>query len=65
MTIEERERIINHSFEELWNDIRLNKKGFLFPYHEAIEYQKDHPNFDPKSIAVIIPNEFIFKNRSS
>ena len=35
-----------------------NKNGFLFPYHEAIEYQKEHQNFDPKSIAVIIPNEF-------
>ena len=34
------------------------KNGFLFPYHEAIEYQKEHPDFDPKSIAVIIPNEF-------
>jgi len=35
-----------------------DKNGFLFPYHEAIEYQKKHPDFDPKSIAVIIPNEF-------
>lgn len=35
-----------------------NKEGFLFPYHEAIEYQKDNPNFDPKSVTVIIPNEF-------
>lgn len=31
--------------------------GFLLPYHEALEYQKTHPNFDPATIAVIAPNE--------
>ena len=46
------EHMINHSIRP------NNKEGFLFPYHEALEYQKDHPDFDPKTIAVIIPNEF-------
>lgn len=46
------EHMVNHSIRP------GSKEGFLFPYHEALEYQKNHPNFDPKSIAVIIPNEF-------
>ena len=46
------EHMVNHSIRPDF------KEGFLFPYHQAIEYQKEHPNFDPKSIAVIIPNEF-------
>jgi len=36
MTIEERERIINHSFEELWNDIRLNKSNDIYK-QKAVE----------------------------
>lgn len=31
--------------------------GFLMPYHEALEYQKDHPSFDPAELAVIAPND--------
>ncbi|UZR99849.1 ATP-dependent DNA helicase [Chondrinema litorale] len=46
------EHMVNHSIRPDF------KNGFIFPYHQAIEYQKTHPNFDPKSIAVIIPNEF-------
>ena len=46
------EHMVNHSIRPDF------KNGFIFPYHQAIEYQKEHPNFDPKSIAVIIPNEF-------
>lgn len=33
------------------------KDGFLLPYHEAIEYQKEHPNFDPSEIAVLVPSD--------
>lgn len=46
------EHMVNHSIRPDF------KNGFIFPYHEAIEYQKEHPGFDPKSIAVIVPNEF-------
>jgi len=49
------EHMVSHSIRP---DFR---NGFIFPYHQAIEYQKEHPNFDPKSIAVIIPNEFRFE----
>ena len=34
-----------------------NENGFILPYHEGLEYQKDHPEFDPKQLAVIIPND--------
>lgn len=46
------EHMVHHSIRPDFND------GFLFPYHEALEYQKNHPDFDPKQLAVIIPNEF-------
>ncbi|HOS88855.1 MAG TPA: AAA family ATPase [bacterium] len=38
--------------------IRKDKKnGFLLPYYEAIEYQKQNPNFNPADIAVMIPKD--------
>jgi len=38
--------------------IRKDKKnGFLLPYHEAIEYQKQNPNFNPVDLAVLIPKD--------
>jgi len=46
------EHMVNHGIRPDF------KNGFIFPYHEALEYQKEYPDFDPKSIAVIIPNEF-------
>jgi DNA replication protein DnaC len=46
------EHMVHHSIRPDFED------GFLLPYHDAIEYQKTHPEFDPKEIAVIIPNEF-------
>jgi len=46
------EHMVHHSIRPDFND------GFLFPYHEALEHQKNHPEFDPKQLAVIIPNEF-------
>src|SRR5690606_26035717 len=38
-----------------------NKDGFLIPYHEAIEYQIEHPEFDPAELAVITPSDKMFE----
>lgn len=46
------EHMVKHSIRPEYEN------GFLFPYHEALEFQKNNPEFDPKTIAVIIPNEF-------
>lgn len=46
------EHMVQHSIRP------SNEDGFLFPYHEALEYQKMHPDFNPQDIAVIVPNEF-------
>src|SRR5690606_38171540 len=46
------EHMVEHSIRP------SNEEGFLFPYHEALEYQKTHPDFNPKDIAVRVPNEF-------
>lgn len=35
--------------------------GFLLPYHDALEYQKEHPEFDPAELAVIAPNDKKFE----
>lgn len=37
------------------------KNGFLLPYHEAIEYQIETPDFDIADIAVIVPNDKRFE----
>jgi ATP-dependent exoDNAse (exonuclease V) alpha subunit len=37
------------------------KNGFLLPYHAAIEYQKDHPDFDIADIAVVVPHDKSFE----
>lgn len=37
------------------------KNGFLLPYHAAIEYQKDHQDFDIAELAVIVPNDKRFE----
>lgn len=31
--------------------------GFLLPYHAAIDYQQEHPNFDPAILAVKTPDD--------
>ena len=42
--------------------IRPNgKDGFLLPYHAAIEYQKNHPEFDINELAVKIPRDKQFE----
>ena len=38
-----------------------NKNGFLLPYHEAVEYQKEHPEFNPEDIAVVVPHDKQFE----
>ncbi|PKN68518.1 MAG: RNA helicase [Deltaproteobacteria bacterium HGW-Deltaproteobacteria-12] len=37
------------------------KNGFLLPYHAAIEYQMEHPDFDVAELAVIVPNDKRFE----
>lgn len=46
------EHTVDHS-------IRLDgKKGFLLPYHEAIEVQKSTPGIDLEDLAIKVPNEY-------
>jgi hypothetical protein len=49
------EHMIQHSIRENF------KEGFILPYHEAIEYSKNNPLFDPAEIAVVIPNDKILE----
>ena len=49
------EHTVHHSIR------KENKNGFLIPYHEAIEYQKAHPDFNPEILAVKIPTEYKFQ----
>lgn len=49
------EHIIKHSIRS------NNKDGFLLPYHQALEYSKSNPEFDPAEIAVQVPNENRFE----
>lgn len=37
------------------------KNGFLMPYHSAIAYQEEHPEFDIATLAVIVPNDKRFE----
>ncbi|MGR3809082.1 AAA family ATPase [Jiulongibacter sp. NS-SX5] len=38
-----------------------NKDGFILPYHQALEYQKEHPEFDPAELAVVVPSDKQFE----
>ncbi len=49
------EHMVHHSIREDFKD------GFLLPYHDAIQFQKDHPNFDPVELAVITPADKILE----
>ncbi|MFT3995287.1 MAG: AAA family ATPase [Dysgonomonas sp.] len=49
------EHMIIHSIR------KEGKHGFLLPYHEAIEYQKENPNFDIQELAVLVPNDKRFE----
>ncbi|MEZ4883859.1 MAG: ATP-dependent RecD-like DNA helicase [Chitinophagales bacterium] len=49
------EHMILHSIRQGGNN------GFLLPYHEALEYQKETPDFDIAELAVIVPNDKRFE----
>ncbi|WP_027376795.1 ATP-dependent DNA helicase [Kaistella palustris] len=49
------EHMILHSIR------KEGKNGFLLPYHSAIEYQQENPNFDVAELAVIVPNDKRFE----
>jgi len=38
-----------------------NKNGFLLPYHNALEYQEEHPDFDVAELAVVVPSDKQFE----
>lgn len=38
-----------------------NKEGFLLPYHDAVEYQNEHPDFNIADLTVIVPNDKRFE----
>jgi hypothetical protein len=45
------ERMIQHSIRPGFKD------GFLLPYHDALEYEKEHPDFDPSVITAFAPED--------
>jgi ATP-dependent exoDNAse (exonuclease V) alpha subunit len=49
------EHMILHSIRE------DNKDGFILPYHKALAYQEEHPDFDPADLAVIVPSDKQFE----
>jgi ATP-dependent exoDNAse (exonuclease V) alpha subunit len=38
-----------------------NKNGFLLPYHNALEYQQEYPDFDIAELAVVVPRDKQFE----
>ncbi len=49
------EHMILHSIRE------DNKDGFILPYHQALKYQKENPEFDPADLAVVVPSDKQFE----
>lgn len=49
------EHLVQHSIRPDYQD------GFLLPYHEALEYSKKNPEFDPAELAVIVPSELMME----
>lgn len=49
------EHMIQHSIRPDFKD------GFILPYHDALQFQKENPDFNPAEIAVITPNEKIYE----
>lgn len=45
------ERMIQHSIRPDFKD------GFLLPYHEALDYEKEHPDFDPAELTAFAPED--------
>lgn len=49
------EHMIHHSIRP------DGKNGFLLPYHAAIDYQKEHAEFDIAELAVVVPGDKQFE----
>lgn len=49
------EHMIQHSIREDFKD------GFILPYHEAMKYSENNPEFDPSQIAVVAPDDKILE----
>lgn len=49
------EHMIMHSIR------KDGKNGFVLPYHAALEYQTEHPDFDVSEIAVVVPHDKRFE----
>lgn len=49
------EHMIMHSIR------KDGKNGFLLPYHEALAYQEENPDFDVAELAVIVPHDKRFE----
>lgn len=49
------EHMIHHSIRPDFKD------GFLLPYHDALDFQKENPDFDPAELAVITPADKVFE----
>ncbi|ROL61885.1 RNA helicase [Bacteroidetes/Chlorobi group bacterium ChocPot_Mid] len=45
------ERMVHHSIRP------NNEDGFLLPYHDALIYSLDNPDFDPAELAVLVPDD--------
>lgn len=49
------EHMILHSVRPKGTD------GFLLPYHEAMEYEKEHPDFNISELTVVVPRDKTFE----
>ena len=49
------EHMIHHSIRDDFKD------GFILPYHDALEYQDEHPDFNPAELAVVTPGDKQFE----
>lgn len=49
------EHMVHHSIREDFKD------GFLLPYHDAIKYQDENPDFNPAELVVITPGDKQFE----
>src|SRR5437588_5408060 len=47
------ERMIHHSIRPDFSD------GFVLPYHQALGFAEENPDFDPAAIAAVLPSDRI------
>jgi len=45
------EHMVQHSIRPRFKD------GFILPYHDALEFAKEHPDFDPAEIVAMAPSD--------